>query len=221
MMFHFYSDYPASNPDTIRRQAVARKTWTAQPWEERPVPDEEVPRRNCSPPMPYIRDLFNAGCENRDSDDIGVFTNSDICVRSDCAKAIESHLSVRDCGYAFRRDFSRLDAPLSDDAIATGFDYCGTDLFAFKVAWWKRLEPLWPDLLLGREGWDACMRVLMEKTTPNKGLAMVNLIYHERHNNGWEAPHIRYALEGQLHNLQTAYHWLIKMGHNPGDFGIR
>lgn len=220
-MIHFYSQYPASNPDTRRRQVIAEATWLSQPWTERPIRDEELPRQMpCKNKIPYIRDLFDVAVKERDPAEIIVFTNADICVRSDCAQAIVDHMEERDACYAFRRDFQRLMSPIPDGMIGQGFDYCGTDLFACRARWWLAHREQWPDLVLAREGWDACMRVLMEQTVPVKGLAIPNLIYHERHPNGWENPAIRYSMPSQLYNRLTAARWMITRGQQPHTFGL-
>lgn len=226
MTFHFYSWFEQRDHDSQRRMEIASKTWGSQEWDHRPIDDSFLPRMFEEPPrkLPYLKDLFKIACSKYSDNDIGVFTNSDICVVTDCAKRIEEHLNDgRDACYAFRNDFGRIDSPLSDEQVKHGYKYCGADLFAFRVKWWREHGSKFPDMVLGREAWDACMRVLMEATKPDKSksLALPDLIYHEKHPNGWESPNIRYRIAGQLYNLRLAYPWLKKMGQNPHGFGIR
>lgn len=225
-LIHVYSQYPTSDSDTQRRWKIARETWSSQQWSNFPVSNLSLPRvfTENARELPYIKDIFDFGCVSFDDSVILVFTNTDICVAPDCATRILRWMEDgRDSCYAFRNDFAKLDHPLTYPEIASGHKYCGADLFAFKVSWWKKHRNNYPDLILGREAWDACMRVLMEATKPDKSksLALPDLIYHEKHPNGWENPSIRYRLPGQLHNLRRAYEWLRHMKYNPANFGVR
>lgn len=77
-------------------------------------------------------------------------------------------------------------------------------------------------MLLGREAWDACLLVLVERTNPNKPLSVPNLCWHERHGGAayWENPVNRYRLPGQKYNLRLASAWLPTHGQKPSHFGI-
>ena len=218
-MIHIFSDYSSADSDVQRRQALARQTWGMQQWTEVPIKDHEV-RGMFGFPM--VRDLIEKACEDRSPTEMWVLTNSDICIASDGWKRIDERLRQQSCTYAFRRDFNRLDHVVPDHMIGTGYDYCGSDLFAGTVGWWRTHGQLMPELLLGNEAWDAVMRVLMENTKrlPNS-LALSNLIYHERHASRWEDPRNRYTHPAQLHNLRVAWKWLVRRKINPGSFGIK
>lgn len=135
---------------------------------------------------------------------------------------IVAALQMNDAGYAFRKDaYYRITKPPTVHEIEEGTDYAGADLFFFRVRWWTRWRKSFPDMLLGREAWDCVMRHLIEETNENKPLALVNVCLHERHNNGWENPSIRYSLPGQIHNLSLAKAFLKQRGINPASFGIQ
>jgi hypothetical protein len=225
-LIHVFSEFKSSNPDTDRRMLLARETWCTQQWHDFPIKNSELNRvfTENAQELPYIKDLLNLAVNHAKADEIIVFTNSDICVAPDCASRIYRWIEDdRDACYAFRNDFPRLTKPLTYPEIKSGHKYCGADLFAFKARWWMQNCSNFPDLILGREAWDACMRVLMETTKPDKSksLALPDLIYHEKHPNGWENASIRYRLPGQIHNLRHAYQWLRHMKHNPANFGVR
>ncbi len=223
MLVHIYSLYEPLDPDARRRLALAKSTWSSQPWTEIPVSDGQLSRlfNEGAKRLPFIADLINVGTKDCDLHDIAVFTNIDTCVASNASVRIALALQTRDVCYAFRRDFGRLDLPVPDNQISTGADYPGTDLFAFRVGWWKDWWTAYPNLILGRESWDACMRVLMESTEPNKPLALPDLIFHEKHENSWENLAIRYTLPGQRHNLALAKVFLASRGLNPASFAVR
>jgi hypothetical protein len=202
---------------------VAQSTWQNQLWRECPVDDASLPRlfRDGGRSYPYVKDLFDFAVKGCGQDEVIVFTNSDICVRSNASSIIAAELQDRTALYSFRRDFAILKEPLPDAQIATGHPYAGTDLKAFRASWWKKYRDSMPDMLLGNEAWDSVMRVLIEKTHQGQNLGVDNLIYHEKHPSRWENPKQRYALPSQLHNLRLAYPWFKKQGYRPEQFGVR
>lgn len=224
MIVHVHSAYTPKDDETRRRQAVAQASWPATGWQERPITDPSLPRlfREKGVPIPYIRDLFDAGTYGLGDSDIVVFTNADIGVASNARFRIAEALQFNDATYAFRRDFyHRVESPIADADIGTGRHYPGSDLFAFRAGWWRAWRNDYPDLLLAREAWDACLRILIEQTNPNKPVSLPDLIWHERHNNGWEGAGLRYTLPGQVYNLRLAYLWITLRKLNPAAFGIR
>lgn len=221
-IIHLWSLFSPTDPDAQRRHALAQSTWASQPWRELPVDDATLPRLfdENGRKLPFVRDLFDRAADGGPSTGIVIFTNADIGVVWDAAFRIALALQVNGAGYSFRRDFGRLSAVPSD--ITQGADYPGTDLFFFRVGWWQKHRAQMPDMLLAREAWDACLRVLIEKTCPNKPLALPNICWHERHggNGHWEGAANRYSLPGQLHNLKLAKAALTGWGYNPASFGI-
>jgi hypothetical protein len=222
MIYHVYSHYTPKNPDTARRMHVAKLTWASQPWHELPVPDNNgrlfVDRGG---KVPYIKDILDKGAHNRHAQDILVFTNSDICVRSNCAMLIAAAMQALSAAYCFRRDFGRLNGPVPDKLIHKGNPYVGSDLYAMRVGWWKRYRSDFPDMLLGRECWDAVLRLLIDQQTdPSQSATLHNLIYHEWHASTWENPRNRGSLPSQLHNQGIARAWMRAWGYDPRSIGI-
>lgn len=223
-MIHLFSIFQTSDGHTLRRQAVAQKTWANQLWSECAVKDEQLPRlfKDGDRAFPFIKDLFDIGCRDKEGSEIIVFTNSDICVRSNCASVIAAELQDKDALYAFRRDFGhQLEKPIPDDDIPKGIFYQGTDLKAFRVDWWRMHCYDFPDMLLGNEAWDSVLRVLMEITHGGQNMGVPDLIYHERHASRWENLKNRYTVASQRHNLRLAYPWFLKHGLKPQSFGVR
>jgi hypothetical protein len=222
MIHHCYSRYAARDPETARRQAVAQQTWAIQPWTECPIDDDSLERMWSEEGrrFPYVRDLFDRAVKDRDPDDIVIFTNTDIHVHPDCSVNVAMRLQCADGCYAYRRDFGRLNAPLKAEDYAHGKDYPGSDLVAFRVSWWARMRGVMPDMLLGIEAWDPCIRLLIERSNRGADVNIPCVIGHERHASFWENAANRYRLRAQKYNLALAKAFLQQHGVNPRQHGI-
>lgn len=202
---------------------VAWMTWQCQPWLDLPIRDAQLPRlfSENGQGIPYIRDLFDFACAGRENSDIVVFTNADICVSSDCARRIQKHVQKWDACYSHRRDFySDFQVPKSDSEIVTGHFYVGCDLFALTVAWWQSVRDKFPDLLLGRESWDAVLRTMMDRAHPKQKMSVDNISYHRRHDSHWEKAEHRHKLPSQVHCIRAAYRWCQDNGVDHRPFGL-
>lgn len=205
------------------RQSVARQTWQRQRWLELPVADNKLRRlfRERDRALPYVKDLFDIACDTMPDPDIVVYTNADICVRADCCARVAALLQGADAAWAYRRDFNHeLRAPLPDQDIVKGHFYPGSDLYAFRVGWWRKHRHHMPDMILGRELWDPCLRLVIERTNPGREVELKDLIYHQRHDSFWERRENRYALPGQIYNLKTGASWLRANGVDPAVHGV-
>lgn len=222
-IFHVYTAYEPKDPETIRRNKLAQETWKVQPWVEVPVKDEQLPRmwEEEGKRWPYIKDVIDFAITGKPDNAIICYTNADIHVRSDCCNQIRAALARSDAVYCFRRDFGRLDAPIPDQNYHAGYDYCGSDLKAFRVSWWKRYRSRMGDMILGGEAWDPMMRLLIDRTNHMRPTKLKDLIAHERHASFWEQPSNRYRLNMQKHCLRTAYRWFQSHGVNPANYGIK
>ncbi|MDB6110584.1 MAG: hypothetical protein JWR69_2334 [Pedosphaera sp.] len=224
MIHHVYTAYAPSDPDTARRQRIAQATWPRQPWKECPVADADLPRlwQEKGRSFPYLRDLFDAGCQGCRDEDILVYTNADIMVRSDCCAKIAEALQTVDACYCYRRDFHhRVESPIPDADYAKGLDYAGSDLKAFRVIWWRAYREDMPDMLIGNEAYDPVLRQLIDETNgAENGTRIRDVICHERHGSYWENPKHRYTLKSQLHNLGLAKAFFVARGIDPRRFGI-
>jgi len=222
-IYHFSTQYEPKDHEAKERQRVAKITWSTQLWTEIPIRDKDLPRmwREEGREFPYIRDIFDFACKQLNDQDIACYSNSDIMVRSDCALAIAERLQETDAAYCFRRDFPNpVSEPIPDDVIERGHDYVGSDLYAFRVAWWKSNRLAMADLIAGLEAWDCIMRYVMDLTNPGKPTVLKNLIAHVRHDSYWERAENRYRLLGQKYCLKTAAAWLRTHGIDPSSHGI-
>lgn len=219
---HFYSSYSTNDGDTLRRMMVAKMTWKNQKWLERPVLDSELPRmwKEANRSFPYLKDVFELGLRDLPDDAIGVFSNTDTCVVSDCSMRLAADLQSLEAVWGHRRDFYHpFTKPIPDQDVPKGQLYPGIDLFAFRVRWWRDYSHEFPDLLLGMEGWDPCMMTLMIQTQDGKDCEVKDYCWHEKHASFWESN--RYSLMAQRWNLKNEIPWLASLGVDPNQFGMR
>lgn len=223
MIYHIYTSYAPNDPDTARRQRIAQGTWPRQPWKELPVADADLPRlwSENGRKFPYIRDVFDLGVKHCQDEDIIIYTNADIMVRSDCCARVAEALLDSDACYAFRRDFHhKVESAIPDKDYEKGLDYAGSDLAAFRAIWWRTYRDDMPDMIVAAEAWDPVIRTLIDETNPHRTTRIRDVICHERHGSYWENPAHRYKLKMQLFNLGLAKRFFLARGMNPRQFGI-
>ena len=225
MIIHLWSKFALRSPDDARRHGLAHSSWAGQPWLDCPVTDSSLPRlfQEGRRVFPYVNDLFDRACENRDSEDIVIYSNADIGFVPDACVRIVFALQANNAGYVFRVDFPRLASPPTAEQMLHGQEYGGTDVFFFRVDWWRACREFMPLLLVAREAWDPVLRIIMEKTNPNKPLSIPRICWHERHGGDghWESAPNRYTLPGQRYNLALAKTFMKQNNQNPAAFGIR
>lgn len=222
-LHHFYTDYTPSSKEATLRNVVARATWTTQPWIEVPVKDSELPRmwQEEGKQFPYVIDLFDIACNGKDPDSVMVYTNSDICVVSDCAMIVVEAIQETDAFYSYRVDFNHdFQDPIDDAIVRNTRPYAGSDLYGFRAGWWMKWRKEFPDMIIAMELWDSVIRRLIQITNPNKRVDIPNTHYHRRHGSYWEDPKNRYRLKGQMHNLRIGGQWLLGHGVNPSVHGV-
>ena len=223
-MIHFYSHYDPQDPEAVRCCAFAKQTWDKIGWIQRPVLMEELPRLFTldNRAIPFVRDVFDIGTRDVNDEEICVYTNLDIQIRSDTDKIITSTLNKLDACYCFRRDFPPGQIkPIPDHSYHTGHNYCGSDMYAFKAKWWRANRTIMPDMLIAHELWDAILRHLVDMTHVGECTGLLDLCAHEKNGDSWwEKPQNRYRLRGQIHNLTHGVRWLKAHGFNPAHHGV-
>ena len=221
-MIHAYSRYTPADPETRRRNSLAERSWRNQLWFELPIADDDCPQLwvEDGRRFPFVKGFFDKACFGLADDEIVVYTNSDIICRSDCSSMLAAFMQDTHACYCFRRDFhSRVDRLPTDDEFQRAVPYAGSDLYAFRVAWWNAVRHDFPELIFGFEAWDTCLRHLIRLTNPGR-IEVKDLICHERHASRWEQPANRRTLPGQVHCLRESFKWLVAHGINPSQHGI-
>lgn len=214
-----------------------------------PVFDDDLHRTSASigdtKPVPFVRDIIESFIRFHhaaDDDTIICLTNADIILAESRISALCRNVRKHGCSFSFRRDFTvPLYLPVTtasesamERAIIHSKWYVGADLFAFTIRWWKDYgSDSFPDMLLGRAGWDWIMRCVMAETcmtasdfvqqitqTPlaNHGrfLETPNAIFHEKHDSFWEQhDSSKKPNAGNVYNLSLANKWFVD--HHIGD----
>lgn len=205
--WHVWSDYAMAG-DTLRRHEVAKATWPRS-WIDLPVRETNRVINDPMRSVPFIKDLIAHAIDCAGPRDGIVLTNADTCVCETAPKRVEEAILEQSSCYSFRRDFESVQNRKSPQEIRAGRQYAGSDLFAFDVAWWNKHGRLFPDLALGAEHWDWCLRELMHTAG---GKRFDDLAYHEYHQNVWERAEHRNNLPSQLHNKALAAPFLAAHG---------
>lgn len=219
MIYHAYSAYIHSSPDVKRRLDFAKSTWSLQPWVDLPLPDS-IGRRveDELSGVPCVKEIVDFAANDKQSSDIVVLTNTDICCSSDCCVKIVCGLMFSDAVCCKRRNFPKLTRHLASSEISSGVLCNGLDLFAFRVGWWRSNRDEFPDMVIGRENWDFVLYVLIEITNPKRDIVLPDLIYHEAHVSDWIKPDNINRLSSQLYNRELGEPWMERRGVNPSRF---
>lgn len=222
-VWHFYPWFVSKNPEVNRCNEQARQTWKKIAWNDIPVPDDCLPRLYTKDgrALPYMKDVFDKGVEKAADNDICIYTNTDIQIRSDVLKHVNIVLKQSDALYCFRRDFPPKTGIVADANYVHGHAYSGSDLYAFRARWWRQQRVNMPDMILGAEAWDCLLRLLIERTNKGRQVFIADVIAHEKDGfSWWEHPQNRYRLYCQRHNLGLAREWMRVRGIDPRRFGI-
>lgn len=165
--------------------------------------------------LPYIKDMIEFACTNKDDDDIVMICNADICFVPGITGWILEKVERYKAVYFHRYDFDKLDRPLINEyECQQGKWYCGSDAFAFKVSWWKENREIYPDMIFAREAWDMVFRNMIRRAG---GTEIFRAIYHQKHQSFWYVKENRNCA-GNTHNCMLAKEWLDKYGGDWNDW---
>lgn len=219
---HLYPKHAAGG-DTLRRNSLAAYTWSRQNWTECGVDESTTGRWMDYLPgrrLPYVKDMIDFACKGKSDRDVIVFTNADSCVADHAMHESFWKLKDVECCYSNRRDFKRLQRPLSSAEVKGGEFYPGNDWFAFRVGWWLKHRDEYPDMLVGAEAWDCIMRMLME-STQSQPIVFTDFIYHEKHESPvYDHADNRMNLPTQKHNRGLAQAWMKSRNIDPKPHGL-
>jgi hypothetical protein len=159
----------------------------------------------------FVKDVFDKGIIGLADTDIAFYTNGDICIVPEAAKVLRDKMRDQQCCFSRRVDVSNADKPLSRKELEGSHPHCGTDLFAFRVGWWKSIREAFPDLLLGCEGWDFILRHTMLAERPDAEIRP-SIIYHERHQSFWSKTSEIVSNPGQVYARRLCKAWASANG---------
>lgn len=214
-LIHIWSEYPATGDDA-RRYAFTKTTWEAEwplaNWHPKPLTDNMFKRNSRTVlkdvrTVPFIKDMIELGIEHAADDDVIVLSNADTCFMKGIGKAILRDTKAFGALSAHRWDFDKGNEPEHHFDLMRGVWYCGCDLFAFTVSWWKKHRDEYPDMLLGTEAWDWMFRELIKLSG---GPEWHTGTWHHRHTPFWHGPRVKNSNPAQLHNKHLARQFLTK-----------
>lgn len=221
MLIHLWHFMGKPDDETHRRLMVARESreaeYLAYPgmWMAPAMSFARNSKKlgDDQPPVPFVRDMISQGLSYAKSTaDIIFITNADVGFVPAITRAAEWG---RCAHHMRRRDFPRIDQPITPERMTEGFEYSGADGFAFSVKWWKEHGKLFPDMLLGRYGWDSGMRNLVRRSG---GAEVKNQLWHESHSAPWsETAHDIENNAGNRHNRALLEAWIEKYGGSVED----
>ena len=237
-ILHITNTYCPQNKNDKRRHILAYQTWRNLYNKNHLIPihlhDNEFDRNSShvgdKRKMPFIKDIINIALKNATNNDICIITNADICICDDFKVKLEDYFdrTKNECGFCFRYDkHSELSSDiLNSNDIQSLQWYVGSDLFAFKISWWKKWANHFPDFIIGKPCWDWIMRNLMGysvvgTSTFTQNLEcqgnvcdMGSLIYHEKHESYAELPENYFTDKANLWNWVLAKRWFEKYAEN-------
>jgi hypothetical protein len=214
MIHHVSTRGLAESEDTIRRRALAQRSWDREAewagnWSIHEITSQNAKRTfKADNDLVYVKDLIESAFERCSRPfDIISLSNCDVgCVHGITSQVLDT---VRQfgCAYTHRFDWtgSHLDRLVASEAEVGGFNwYPGSDWFFMSHGWWLKHKDEMPDMLVGREFWDAVLRQLMKKYGTRE---ITTAVWHEKHDSMWDRPGLRQNLPGNRHNGELATAW--------------
>jgi hypothetical protein len=206
MIVHTACLYNSKNAMDNRRMARAAATWRLPGLVDACCRDSDLVRSGLdvgdSKRMPFLRDVVDWGFRGQEVNTV-VLTNADSMLVSDAMEYIQP--AVAGCGYAGRRDvYKEFSVQLSlHESMKRCDPFIGHDLFVISRSWWQDNKSGVPDLLMGYEGWDWCLKYVM-----GVQFKLPDLVYHTHH----QYPHWyrnRLQAPGNLYNRSECKKWAI------------
>ncbi len=175
--------------------------------------------------VPFIKDVIEYGLASNPDCNLFLFTNSDAALVIDASGFVRSTLKSAECGYCHRVDFEQSNypkQPVTREELKRSLTYGtwsgGSDIFFFTRAWWRNEAVGFPDVLVGFEGWDACMMALMLRSGLGEPINWIS--YHQAHLSYWKIH--RLDAVGQVYNRKVCSEWAWRnnLGHliNNGNY---
>jgi len=165
--------------------------------------------------LPFVRDLIDAGFAT--GADTVVIHNCDIAFTDEAQYLLGDYCRRFPACWANRIDVRAGTGPYKTRDLRRR-QHVGTDVFAMTRQWWDAKAADWPDMLLGREGWDWVMRRLMRDNGGDR--CPHPICWHEAHVGQWKRD--MQGDEGQQYNRRLGREWAIAHGYkrdlHPGPY---
>jgi hypothetical protein len=197
------------------RERIARRSWENECATPSPQSGKPIVRDGWERAFPTVKSILDAGLAASPNADFFCFTNNDTIFAGGTKRRVVEALRKYSAVYAHRWDFTNLDNQIPWMRVGKGRWYPGVDLIAFTRQWWMSVRDEFPDLILGREGWDCVMRMLIKSTG---GDEVHKTIYHQVHGSEWSRN--RYTSPSNIYNRSLSRRWLLDNGYDPKPHGL-
>lgn len=210
-MLLVYSDYTPSDKDEINRLANAMHSWKfhfdSGDMLDFPVRISDLPRTSKdigdTKAMPFINDIISWGMKFAQPEDVVVYINRDVSLTTKApARLLESLNKNGGASVAFRRNIANPEPGRYYHTVKNYPPDGGFDVFAFTPHWWKQHGKRLPDMFIGREAYDACLRNLVEEVATGKTVSKLRDDYwnnpHYCDDVCWHTEHASYWQENKL-----------------------
>jgi len=163
-------------------------------------------------PVPFLRDLLDATYDIARPEDWLIYANADIGFSRVSAQRFLDALSHHpEVCYFYRRQIPVMSDQVEWISPEMGAHDGGVDAFAIKASIWPEFRRYLPDFVIGREGWDFCVRPLMNywcRAKDQPAPDVDNTIWHHPHVSHWLKSTERTRNPGNRHNLRTLDNWV-------------
>ncbi len=186
---HVYPERAFNDDRSSPRIALAQTTWNSDLITNFPAPEVTMKRNSkdtLGDPIAtsYMLDIFNSALpELKEPEDILIFTNDDVGFSDTALTDIRRACGLRGACFGYRFDHGKIEWPLDHFETVSAPCNGGIDVFAFNRRWIVAHGKEFPDMLLGRTGWDLVFRNIIRKTG---GMEVVGAIWHEDHVSWWK-----------------------------------
>lgn len=203
-----YDDMPPRDEDEARRFDYAKWSWKFHfnhgTLLEFPVTVESFPRSSRDlgdeRATPFVHDVLDYGCSLACPEDVVVFVNRDIGLTTTAPDRILSHTPRHGVSVGLRRNIIPKPGRYYRTVTNARRDG-GVDMAAVTPAWWVKNKSKYPDMLIGREGWDWVFRKMSEEAA-GRYVYLDDCLIHEPHPSWWKT--VRKTNAGQQHNRGLA-----------------
>lgn len=208
---------------TARRMGTARDSWEREYSEHRGEWNASVltfvrDSRDIGDPtgVHYVRDMIQQGIGLANNDrDIIFLTNADVGFAPHLTPRLRQTVARYGAAYMRRAEFERIMALPTLEEMRAVEPFVGGDGFAFTVGWWRQHGNIFPDVILGRYGWDSAMKNLIRRAG---GVEMRGELFHETHVADWNAnPDAIFDNPANQHNRTLLLGWVAQYGGSPED----
>jgi hypothetical protein len=167
---------------------------------------------NDNKPVPFLLDLMDATADIARPEDWLIYLNADVGFSRTSSQLLRESLSTREeVAYFFRRQLPVMSAEVEWVDPWMGAHDGGVDAFAVKASLWEEFRRHIPDFVIGREGWDFCIKPLMDywckaRKQPLPGID--GTLWHHPHVSHWLKSTERVRNPGNVHNLRLLDTWV-------------